>query len=57
MRSRPATATPGGGLRRLLGRFELLRDTLLGRFAPVRSATRLAVGLRPRRLAELAGWC
>ena len=37
----------------LLGRFELLRDTLLGRFAPVRSATRLAVGLRPRRLAEL----
>ena len=34
-------------------RFELLRDTLLGRFAPVRSAARLAVGLRPRRLAEL----
>jgi phytoene dehydrogenase-like protein len=35
-------------------RFELLRDTLLGRFAPVRSAARLGVGLRPRRLAELA---
>ena len=37
----------------LLERFELLRDTLLGRFAPARSAARLAVGLRPRRLAEL----
>jgi phytoene dehydrogenase-like protein len=36
-----------------LERFELLRDTLLGRFAPVRSAARLTVGLRPRRLAEL----
>ena len=36
-----------------LERFELLRDTLLGRFAPARSAARLAVGLRPRRLAEL----
>jgi phytoene dehydrogenase-like protein len=36
-----------------LERFELLRATLLGRFAPVRSASRLAVGLRPRRLAEL----
>ena len=37
-----------------LEHFELLRDTLLGQFAPVRSAARLAVGLRPRRLAELS---
>ncbi|MGZ4220253.1 MAG: phytoene desaturase family protein [Solirubrobacteraceae bacterium] len=36
-----------------LEHFELLRDALLGRFAPVRSAARLTVGLRPRRLAEL----
>jgi len=36
-----------------LERFELLRDTLLGQFAPVRSGARLTVGLRPRRLAEL----
>jgi phytoene dehydrogenase-like protein len=51
--------TPGDGdaWRRFaapwLERFELLRDALLGRFAPVRSAARLTVGLRPRRLAEL----
>jgi phytoene dehydrogenase-like protein len=36
-----------------LERFELLRDTLLGRFAPVRSAAGLVAGLRPRRAAEL----
>jgi phytoene dehydrogenase-like protein len=37
-----------------LERFELLRHTLLGRFAPVRSGAGLIVGLRPRRAAELA---
>ena len=30
-----------------LERFELLRDTLLGQFAPVRSGARLTVGLQP----------
>jgi phytoene dehydrogenase-like protein len=36
-----------------LERFEPLREALLGRFAPVRTAAGLAVGLRPRGLAEL----
>ena len=36
-----------------LEHFELLHGTLFGPFAPVRSAARLGVGLRPRRLAEL----
>src|SRR5690242_21078561 len=33
-----------------LEHFELLHGTLFGPFAPVRSAARLGVGLRPRRL-------
>lgn len=51
------TAGEGDAWRRFaaphLEHFELLRDTLLGRFAPVRSAARLTFELRPRRLAEL----
>jgi phytoene dehydrogenase-like protein len=37
-----------------LERFEVLRETLLGRFAPVRGGARLALSFRPRGLIELA---